>query len=103
LTCSSKESGTPAGAPGSSRASPLRFPGFDARDALLDVSDAARVLFEPLAIGRADDAAQAAICSDSMSRMLRSVARRIWRCSGVPPAPNINSNTMRGSRTIGSG
>jgi hypothetical protein len=35
--------------------------------------------------------------------MLRSVARRSARCSGVPPEPNNCSNTMRGSRTIGSG
>jgi len=35
--------------------------------------------------------------------MLRSVARCIARCSGVPPTPNNCSKSTRGSRTIGSG
>jgi hypothetical protein len=57
----------------------------DSRDPLLDVANVAGVLIE------------------SRSRMLRSVARRSARCSGVPPDPNSCSKTVRGSRTIGSG
>ena len=37
------------------------------------------------------------------SRMLRRVARRSARSSGVPPAPNSISKATRGSRIIGSG
>ena len=37
------------------------------------------------------------------SRMLRRVARRSARSSGVLPAPNSISKATRGSRIIGSG
>ena len=37
------------------------------------------------------------------SRMLRRVARRAARSSGVLPAPKSISNATRGSRIIGSG
>jgi hypothetical protein len=37
------------------------------------------------------------------SRMLRSSERRSARSCAVAPTPNSMSNTVRGSRTIGSG
>ena len=44
LTCSSNESGTPTGAPGSSRGSPLRVARFDRLDAPLDLADVVEVV-----------------------------------------------------------
>ena len=77
LTCSSNESGTPIGAPGSSRGSPLRVVRLDALDAPLDLADVLEI------VGRAarDRRRRASLfsratCAVIQSRMLLSSARR---------------------------
>ena len=88
LTCSSNESGTPIGAPGSSRGSPVWFDCFDLLDAPLDLAHVVEVIGQPRAIGRAELAARSPTDSATQSRMLWSSLRRARRASGVAPTPN---------------
>ena len=101
--CSENESGTPAGASGSSRASPLLF---CASTILMRRSTS--VTKSRYCSMRARSATPSwrlrlATSPWIQSRMLRRVTRRSARASGVPPAPNSMSKATRGSRIIGSG
>ena len=103
LTCSSYESGTPFGAPGSSRASPLLFfsSTFWMRRSISRTSSRYSFRRARSAAPRSFWRRATELCTKS-SRLL-SRLRRAARASGVAPIPNNWSKTSRGSRIIGSG
>ena len=102
-TCSSNESGTPIGASGNWRSSPLAF-----RASMRWIRRSISRMLSRYSFKRARSVAPISrrsvwICAVTQSRMLLSVRRLAARSSGVAPTPNSWSNTTRGSRTIGSG
>ncbi len=101
--CSENESGTPAGASGSARASPLRL---CASTAWMRRSISRTLSMYLSRRWRSPVPSERRTRSTSppiQSRMLLRVSRREARSSGVLPEPNSMSKAMRGSRIIGSG
>jgi hypothetical protein len=101
--CSVKESGTPAGAPASSRGSPLVL-----RASMRSMRRSTSRMFSRYCSMRCRSLVPSAPCMcatspASQSRMLRLVRLRAVRSAAVPPAPKSMSNAWRGSRIMGSG
>ncbi len=102
--CSVNESGTPAGASGSSRASPLVLRASMACDAALDLAHVVEILVEALLVAGAELAAHVGHLGRRSSRgCCGATARRSARSSFELPEPNSMSKATRGSRIIGSG
>ena len=101
--CSENESGTPGGAPGISRGSPLVLRA-STRSIRRSIS---RTLSRYRSTRRRSTALNCrlmpATSSATQSRMLPWVRRRRARSSALPPAPNSMSKAVRGLRIIGSG
>ena len=102
-TCSVKESGTPAGASGSSLASPLVLCA-SMRSMRRSISRTFSRYWSMRCRSEGRSSCFNLATSRAIqSRMLRLVRRRAARSSAVPPAPKSWSKAMRGSRIIGSG